>query len=1250
MNSTAAHTNSFLSSNSVRNVCLAIACMTAPLMASAGAQGVGRQVLTGHLPSAMAGSRALRSMERTAKLNLSIGLPLRNEEQLDALLAQISDPSSPNYRHYLTPEQFAERFGPSDSDYQALTAFAQEKGLTVTKSNANRMVLNVTGTAPDVEKAFHVKMNTYSHPTRGQFYSADREPSIDADVKIGHVAGLNNFILPKPMNIQIKADAKADVSGSGPNGRLIGSDFRAAYAPNVSLNGAGQSVALLEFDGFFSGDVTKNFAAANLPAVPVTTVLVDEYDGSAGSYNTEVILDIMMAAYMAPALSSVTVYEGYWPDDILSQIACDNTAKQISSSWGFDTDSTTEQIFKQFQAQGQSFFQASGDDGGYYGGAFPPSDDPNITVVGGTNLTTAGAGGAWSAESSWYYSGGGVSVTYPIPSYQKNLNLTAANGSVTMRNVPDVSMVGAIQIYLVANNGQPMSIGGTSASTPLWAGFTALINQQAVANANPTVGFLNPAIYAIGNSGNYSQDFNDIRSGNNGEFQSVAGYDLATGWGSPAGQQLIDDLSDASQGTFTISPSQQSLTLLQSSSTSLSVSVTALKNFKAAVGFEAVGLPSGVTTTVANSATGDILTFTASNLVTPGVYSVKLFATSGPFTTSTAIQLTIPAPYFNLSASATSLTAIVGGASVASTISVQAQNNFNSSVAMAVSGLPVGVTATFSPASTKTTSVLTFKPSASAVPGVYSISVTGTSATTATAGITLTVPVPSFNLTASSPSLTALVGGGMVSDALHITNPVGLTGLVNLTLSGVPAGVTAGFSYINTIGSSTLSLTPSATVVPGTYTITVQGVSGFAVNSTTVTLVVPVPSFSLTASASSLTALVGGAKVSNTITVSNPTGLSGKVNLTLSGVPAGVTAALGAASTSTSSSLAFTPSATVIPGTYTVMVNGISATASSSAAITLVVPTPSFSLTASAPSLTALVGGAKVSDTITVGNLAGLSGKVNLTLSGVPAGVTAALGAASTTTTSSLAFTPSATVIPGTYTVMVNGISGIASNSAAITLVVPTPSFSLTPSASSLTALVGGSKVSNTIAVSNPTGLSGMVNLTLSGVPAGVTAALGVASTSTSTSLAFTPSATVIPGTYTVMVNGISGIASSSAAITLVVPTPSFSLSATTQSVTAASTSSRLVMALNIANPVGLSGKVSLTLSGLPTGVTAAFSAPSTSTSSTLTFTSGSSAVPGNYAVTVVGTALDAVSSALVSITVPNPGLALSAAVSYPAR
>src|ERR1700733_11200144 len=519
---------------------------TVLVLSLASLQAAGTQILKGHVPQAVAASKAAGQVPPDTQMRLAVGLPLRNQPELENLLQQIADPTSPNFRQYLTPQQFAERFGPTEEDYQALAAFLRANGFTVTDTHSNRTILDVSGTVADIESTLHVHMAYWDHPVRGRFFAPDREPSLDAGVTILDVTGLDNFVVPRPMDLKSRPLATGTLltTGSGTNGLYIGNDFRAAYAPAVTLNGAGQSLGLFELDGFYSSDVQANFKQARLSPVPTETVLLDGFNGAPGSGNVEVTLDIMMAAYMAPGASNIIVYEGTNWNDVLNRMATDNLASQLSSSWCFSpTNSTTEQIFEQMIAQGQSMFQASGDSGAYHGAITPPADDPNVTVVGGTSLTTSGAGGPWQSESTWPDSGGGVSATWPIPSYQQSVNMTTAGGSATMRNIPDVALTSDMQMFLICNNGQWVEVGGTSAAAPLWAGFIALANQQAATNGKARVGFLNPTIYAIGAGSSYQSDLHDIVSGNNTGFNAGNGYDLATGWGTPAGQSLINNLT-----------------------------------------------------------------------------------------------------------------------------------------------------------------------------------------------------------------------------------------------------------------------------------------------------------------------------------------------------------------------------------------------------------------------------------------------------------------------------------------------------------------------------------------------------------------------------------------------------------------------------------------------------------------------------------------------------------------------------------
>ena len=688
-----------------------------------------REVLRHHVPKGVSESRRLGPVSRVTTLRLAIGLPLRNPEELETLVEGVSDPNSRHYRKYLTSEEFTARFGPTEEDYDKLIRFAQTSGLTVAGTHSNRMILDVLGTAETINQAFHVELALWEHPTRGHFVAPDKDPWLDVDVAVRDVLGLDNFSVPRSLSVQsalAEAAKPLATNGSGPFGLLLGRDFRAAYAPNVSLTGTGQSIGLLELDGFYASDVAANFSAAGLPPVPVNTVLLNGSTGAAGASNVEVILDIMMAAYMAPG-ATITVYEGFNWNDILNRMATDNSARQLSSSWSFwPINETTEQIFRQMIVQGQSFFQASGDTGAYYAGTRSPTDNPNVTVVGGTALTLSG--GVWSSETTWNSSGGGASTNYAIPSYQQGLNMAALGGSATMRNSPDVALTGAIQIYIIYNNGSQSAIGGTSAAAPLWAGFAALANQQASANRLPSIGFLNPAIYALGSSTRYGIVLHDITTGGNG-IAARAGYDLATGWGTPVGQPLIDALTTPTPG-YSLALTPASVSVNPGNTTTSTVQVNPVNGFSGPVSLSLGTLPAGVTGSVGTAS----ITLSVANGAASGTYPILVTGAAGSVTAQTSLTLTVTAPNFGLSVNQTAVN-LRQNTSASVPYQITAFNGFSGAVTISVSGLPNGVAA-----STAFPDVITFSAGPSSSVGSSTITVTGTSGKlTATATLTLTV-------------------------------------------------------------------------------------------------------------------------------------------------------------------------------------------------------------------------------------------------------------------------------------------------------------------------------------------------------------------------------------------------------------------------------------------------------------------------------------------------------------------------------
>ena len=145
--------------------CLRIASFPLAVLMAFAAQAAERQVLTGQRPAAVARLQPAGNMPAETQLGMAIGLPLRNWPGLTNLLQQLYDPASPNYHRYLTPEQFAEQFGPTEQDYQKVIAFVEGHGLKVTGRHSNRLLLDASGSVADVERAFHVKMLAYPHPT-----------------------------------------------------------------------------------------------------------------------------------------------------------------------------------------------------------------------------------------------------------------------------------------------------------------------------------------------------------------------------------------------------------------------------------------------------------------------------------------------------------------------------------------------------------------------------------------------------------------------------------------------------------------------------------------------------------------------------------------------------------------------------------------------------------------------------------------------------------------------------------------------------------------------------------------------------------------------------------------------------------------------------------------------------------------------------------------------------------------------------
>jgi len=725
---------------------------------------------TRHVRQDVVSGRAqfLNRLPASQSMRLDVVLALRNPAELESFLHELYEPSSTSYRHFLTVAEFTARFGPTQADYDAVIHFAEANGFKVVGGTRDGMDVQIEGPVANIEEAFHLNMSVYQHPTENRtFYAPDREPTTNLPFALWHVSGLDNYSIPHPMFVKRSdyaqahgIDAKDVVShattGSGPSASFLGSDMRAAYYGGTALTGAGQNLGLFEYLGTDLADLNTYFAnVGQTNNVPITLLSTDGtstscLDSRAGGDcdDTEQTLDMTQAIGMAPGLSSLVMYIGSTDTAIISAMTTHNPLPTtIGCSWGWTPadPSTLNPYFEKMAAQGQNFFAASGDSSTWSASNEAwPADNAYVVSVGGTDLVTASAAGPWKSETAWTDSGGGISPdSIPIPSWQQLTGVinSSNKGSTTLRNGPDVSANANFTFYTCADQTACLAneYGGTSFATPMWAGYVALVNQQLVENGQSTIGFLNPTIYAQNITSAYATDFHDITSGTSGSYSAVAGYDLVTGWGSPNGTGLINALAPTSTApSFAISASPASVSVLQGKSGSSTVTTTVSGGFDSAVTLSESGQPAGVTVSLSTStfaapgSGSSTVTLAVAATTAIGTYPITITATGGGITHTATISLTVTAPVtgsFTISVSPTS-GYLDQGQSGYAVVTTTVTGNFSSAVSLSASGVPSGVTVTFSPASIAApgsgTSEMLLTVSRNAPTGTYPITITGT--------------------------------------------------------------------------------------------------------------------------------------------------------------------------------------------------------------------------------------------------------------------------------------------------------------------------------------------------------------------------------------------------------------------------------------------------------------------------------------------------------------------------------------------
>ncbi len=483
------------------------------------------------------GTQAARTGAVAADREISIAVSLapRDQKALDTFVSRVTDPHSALHGHYLTKAQFQARFGRTNAEVKQVKDYLAAQGLKVGKVHSGNLLIDAKGTAAQLEKAFSTKLSTFKDKATGRsFYANDSAPALPASIAgmVQNVAGLNSHTVRSHAPVAVKPH-------DGPGGGYTPAQIKGGYNVSGSFTGSGQTVAVIEFDGYQQSNITTYDNNYGLGSPAPTKVTVDGGSGALGDGQVEVELDIEMVNAVAPA-AHVDVYEAPNSDqgeEDMYQSIVDAGIPTTSSSWGAAETQRTQanmdavnSIEEQGAAEGLGLYSAAGDNGSDDAGDggqsvdFPTSS-PYVTGVGGTTLTVTSSN-AWSKETAWADGGGGVSSVYTIPSYQTGVEKSQGGG---MRQVPDVAaLANPTPGVSVFSQGSWFPVGGTSAAAPEWAGFAALVNQQAAAAGDPNLGDPNPTLYALGGG----SGFHDITSGSNGAFSAGAGWDFVTGWGS----------------------------------------------------------------------------------------------------------------------------------------------------------------------------------------------------------------------------------------------------------------------------------------------------------------------------------------------------------------------------------------------------------------------------------------------------------------------------------------------------------------------------------------------------------------------------------------------------------------------------------------------------------------------------------------------------------------------------------------------
>src|SRR5579875_2341802 len=618
------------------------------------------------------------------------------QQALEELLRAQQDPQSPWYRKWLTPEEFGTRFGVSESDFEAVANWLEEKGFQVEPMAAGRRVVVFSGTVGQVESAFHTEMHRYR--VRGEMHHANASdpeiPAALAPVVSGFVS-LHDFSArpmhaAEPLRLAMGMAQATPAFTSGGSHYLAPADFATIYDLGPlyasSTNGAGYTVAIVGRSNINLSDVATFRNLFGLPAnTPKVILATGTNPGLVSGDQEEATLDVEWSGAVARNATVELVIAGSTAAsdgvDLAALYAVNqNLAPVLSVSFGACEaamggagNQFMNALWQQAAAQGMSVFVAAGDSGA--AGCDDPSEStatagqavnglcssPYSTCVGGTEFNdtanpalywsfgnSSGYGSALSyiPETVWNESGsvaggsglwaggGGASIVYAKPAWQSGNGVPAGG----QRYVPDVSLAAAGHDgYLVCLNGQYWVFAGTSAAAPSFAGIAAL----AAAREGARQGNVNPTLYALAaqQASGGTAVFHDTTAGNNSVpgvkgFSASAGYDPASGLGSVDANLLVNAWGNATKPTpaFQLSAGTTADSITQGASGSLKLTVTVSGGFHSAVSFSAGTLPAGLTAA-----------FAPASLAAPGSGSSSLTLTAAAQLATGVYNLTLTA-------------------------------------------------------------------------------------------------------------------------------------------------------------------------------------------------------------------------------------------------------------------------------------------------------------------------------------------------------------------------------------------------------------------------------------------------------------------------------------------------------------------------------------------------------------------------------------------------------------------------------